>query len=116
MVSLSVTRLVVSGGSRATGRRCDVVSVTDLRSIANISLLMLDIDVMDPAYQSADQRVRSADRLSSAPRQPKQITDWIVPSRCRAPACEGDSGSLPTPSQGGRRTSDALRRDFCRLP
>src|SRR3954447_17484468 len=51
MVSLSVTRLVGSGGPRATGRRCDVVSVTDLRSIANISLLMLDIDVMDPAYQ-----------------------------------------------------------------
>src|SRR5881275_1864889 len=55
MVSLSVTRLVVSGGTSATGRRCDVVSVTDLRSIANISLLMLDIDLSDLAYHRCDQ-------------------------------------------------------------
>src|SRR5437868_6752609 len=53
MVSLSVTRWVVSGGTSATGRRCDVVSVTDLRSIANISLLRLDIDVSDPGYRPA---------------------------------------------------------------
>src|SRR3954470_23649131 len=78
MVSLSVTRLVVSGGSSATGRRCDVVSVTELRSIANISLLMRDIDRVDPENSVRDLHLCSA-RCSSGPGLGRcRVSDWMV--------------------------------------
>src|SRR4051794_15635035 len=97
MVSLSVTRLVVSGGSSATGRRCDVVSVTELRSIANISLLMRDIDPVDLGDSAPDQRVCRA-RGGSPPGVGRcRVSDWMVRlPRSRDVFVAPWSGSWPT--------------------
>src|SRR3954453_8313512 len=106
MVSLSVTRLVVSGGSSATGRRCDVVSVTELRSIANISLLMLDIDVVDLGHRRPDQGIYRPRAHHAAAPWPHRNTDcsvrWIARRGRRRSAAAppgrspGDGEALPT--------------------
>src|SRR3954454_17728908 len=99
MVSLSVTRLVVSGGSRATGRRCDVVSVTELRSIANISLLMRDIDAVDPRDHVRDQCVCPLGGGGPSSGGPVRITDCTVRS---SPGARRQAGQRRRPAGGGR--------------